>query len=174
MKTNEKYEAFFEKFNESNPDWEEHASDSTYYELADYYAIETGQPFDDDNGYPDDVYAFAHYVWDKYIFPPASIEGKIIKKMLPSGIIHLTIKTNHKWCSFKTEESKESRSLFITVKTDSTHPVTYRVPIGEGFNQVNYQLFHAQDGNKLTIVMIPRTLLVTGTEEITAIEITGQ
>ena len=175
MKTNKKYEEFFKKFKKHDEDWREHLSDSTYYELKDFYANETGQPFDDDSGYPNDVDNFATYIWKKYIQPPVSIVGKVLRRDMAEGIIQLSIKTSHKWCAFETGRKVEERSLSIILSADDFggDESLYRIPMGEGFNYHNYICTSSQHKDQIRIVLIPTKIMINwNTTEIEPKEIT--
>ena len=174
MKENKTYEEFFAKFKEHDTDWLEHLTDSTYYDLKDFYAAETGQPFDDDNGYPDDVDNFASYIWKKYIQPPVSIIGKVFRKNLPGGVIHLLINTSHKWCEFETGRKVEERCMTICLSSNMASDVSfYNIPMGEGFNYYNYLCTSIQNKDQITLILVPRTMLMGHiTHEIEPKEIT--
>ena len=57
------YELLFEQFKYENGGWSEYITDSTYYEIQDWFAYKCGCEFNDENGYPDFVYEFSQYIW---------------------------------------------------------------------------------------------------------------
>ena len=63
IERNEVFDVCFELFKRDNPDWENELSDSTYYELAEWYDDFHGKA----NGdyLSDKSYEFADYVWRK-------------------------------------------------------------------------------------------------------------
>ena len=61
---------YFEGFEEDNPNWKEHLTDSTYHEIADWFAEDKRYEFDDEKGYPEQVEEFVTCVW-KEICPQA-------------------------------------------------------------------------------------------------------
>ena len=60
----------FDTFKDENPTWREYLTDSTYFEIADWFASEFNYDFDDEKGYPEQVTEFASCVW-KEICPQA-------------------------------------------------------------------------------------------------------
>ena len=60
----------FELFKKENPTWEDHLTDSTYYDIMEWYADKYGFEWDDENGYADEVGDFTTYCW-KQICPQA-------------------------------------------------------------------------------------------------------
>ena len=60
---NKKFDEAFELFKEEYPKWDEYLTDSTYYELKDWYAAKYGFEWDDENGYPTEVSEFGDYIW---------------------------------------------------------------------------------------------------------------
>lgn len=165
MKINEKYEEYFKKYKEENPDWDRYLTDSTYYELKDFYAHETNQPFDDDNGYTDDVDDFGYYVWYMHICPFANIVEPVVKKTLVGGIIELIIKTNYDHCAYSLDKQDNERSLTIILENDDSLQTTFAIPMGEGFNFFDYDYATRSSGNEITIVLIPRKSFIGANEE---------
>ena len=53
----------FNTFKDENPTWHEYLTDSTYFEIADWFASEFNYTFDDEKGYPEQVGEFASCVW---------------------------------------------------------------------------------------------------------------
>ena len=51
---------------EKDPNWFEYFTDSTYYEIKDWFAYMCSVEFDDEYGYDDFVYDYAQYIW-KYL-----------------------------------------------------------------------------------------------------------
>lgn len=165
MRINEKYEEYFKNYKEENPDWDTYLTDSTYYELKEFYAHKTKQPFDDDNGYPDDVDDFASYVWNMYISPYANIIEPVEKKTLDGGIIQVIIKTNYKLCIYSLEKQDNERSVTIVLENNDFLQTTFVIPMGEGFNFFDYEYSTKQEGNKIVIVFMPRKALIGAKQE---------
>ena len=172
MKINEKYEEYFERYKNANPNWLKYLSDSTYYELKDFYADETNQSFDDDNGYPDDVNDFAFYIWNMYINPTARIIEDVEKRTFSDGIIELVISTNYEFCIYHLDKQDNERCITIVLENNDWIQTTFVIPMGEGFNFFNYDHATRSEGNKIVIMLIPRKSLIgVKNEKITPKEI---
>lgn len=65
MEINKKFDKAFELFKIENPKWDEYLTDSTYYDLMDWYANKYGFEWDDKNGYDDEVGEFATHIWEQ-------------------------------------------------------------------------------------------------------------
>ena len=59
---NEEFETAFAEFEKKNPNWKEDLTDSTYYELAEWYDEYLG--ISNPESVSDKSYDFADYVWD--------------------------------------------------------------------------------------------------------------
>lgn len=66
------YEKLFEQYKQQNPDWAEYLTDSTYYELMDWYDYNHG--IDNEECNSDEAHEFVNYIWDKYIQPPKTVK----------------------------------------------------------------------------------------------------
>ena len=58
------YELLFQQFKYENDGWSEYITDSSYYELQDWFVYKCGCKFNDENGYPDFVYKFSQHAWE--------------------------------------------------------------------------------------------------------------
>lgn len=58
------YKLLFERYKCENDDWSEYITDSTYYEIQDWFTYKCGCGFNDDNGFPDFVYEFSQHIWE--------------------------------------------------------------------------------------------------------------
>lgn len=56
------YRNIFKYYTVEN-NWFEYFTDSTYYEIKDWFAYMCGVEFDDDGGYDDFVYDYSQYIW---------------------------------------------------------------------------------------------------------------
>ena len=77
----ELYKLLFERYKCENDDWSECLTDSTYYEIQDWFAYKCGCEFNDDNGYPDFVYEFLQHIWE-LILKDIGYEEKEESKMV--------------------------------------------------------------------------------------------
>lgn len=71
---NKKFDFDFEEYKKSNPNWEKYLTDSTYYELMDWYDSKYGLCCEEHNS--DEARDFADYIWDKlhdYDLPDMSV-----------------------------------------------------------------------------------------------------
>lgn len=68
----ENYEQLFKQYGQENPDWAEYLTDSTYYEMVDWYDYAHGN--DNDECSSDEAREFANYVWNKYVKEPKTAE----------------------------------------------------------------------------------------------------
>jgi hypothetical protein len=59
------FNQYFEEYKKDNPDWEEYFSDSTYYEIADWYDSKHGTNFEDVAS--KEAIEFATYVWENIL-----------------------------------------------------------------------------------------------------------
>ena len=160
----EKYDAFFEKFEESHKGYKNYLTDSTYFDLEDFYANETGQPFDEDDGYPEDVRNFASYVWDKYINPGPSILSAF-KKEIGDGVIYLLINVSDKWPTYQIAPTYVERCLTIGLTNGEEEPNIFHIQMGEGFNQNNYLITSLENKDQITLVLVPIQMLIGAESE---------
>ena len=58
------YNHLINKYKFENQNWAKHFTDSTYYEIGDWFACKCGVEFDENNGYPNFVYEFRTYAWN--------------------------------------------------------------------------------------------------------------
>ena len=66
------YEKLFEQYKQQNPDWAEYLTDSTYYELMEWYDYNHG--IDNEEGNSDEAHEFVNYIWYKYIETPKTVK----------------------------------------------------------------------------------------------------
>lgn len=66
------YEQLFKQYRQENPDWADYLTDSTYYEMMDWYDYIHG--IDNEEHNSDDAREFANYVWNKYVEEPKTVE----------------------------------------------------------------------------------------------------
>ena len=66
------YEKLFEQYKQQNPDWAEYLTDSTYYELMDWYDYNHG--IDNEECNSDEAHEFVSYIWYKYIETPKTVK----------------------------------------------------------------------------------------------------
>lgn len=61
----ELFDREFEEFKSENPDWKKYLTDSTYYDILNWYEKKHGLCSDDE--YSEEGYDFAGYVWENHI-----------------------------------------------------------------------------------------------------------
>ena len=57
------YKLLFERYKCENDNWPEYITDSTYYEIQDWFAYKCGCNYD--TGYPNFVYKFSQDIWNR-------------------------------------------------------------------------------------------------------------
>lgn len=80
---NEQYDKDFEEFRKENPDWNKYLTDSTYYEIMEWYENKYGLA--NEEHYTDEARNFAYYIWMKYINPPKVIKVEAVEENLRSA-----------------------------------------------------------------------------------------
>ena len=58
-----KFDEAWKLYQQENPDWYKFLTDSTYYEIKDWYEHKYGFEYDEDVGYADEVDEFGEYIW---------------------------------------------------------------------------------------------------------------
>lgn len=159
----QKYEECFEKFKEKNPDWERFLTDSTYYDLMEFYSCETKQYEDEDKGYPDDVYAFAHYCWMNLMGIVPTIDGPVFIKELDSGVLYVLINIDRKWVSYEINPVYIERCLTLSIANDTYDSKRIvSIPMGEGFNAMDYLITATQCKDQITLILVHRKNIIGG------------
>lgn len=89
----ENYEQLFKHYRQGNPDWKENLTDSTYYEMMDWYDYIHG--IDNEAHNSDEARKFANYVWYKYVEKPKTVEQTSLDLIL--DFINERIKWDEDW-----------------------------------------------------------------------------
>ena len=78
MEQNKQFDLEFEEYKIENPDWEKYLTDSTFYELMDWYDFKHGLGCEEHAS--EEAHDFAKYIWSKIVderLPEMSVHPQI-------------------------------------------------------------------------------------------------
>ena len=103
METNERFEKALKRFAEERPTWLDYFSDSTFFELMDWFDYNYHPEFNTEEGeHTDEAHDFANYVFDK-----------VEDKSLPSMSVHKQLHGGYEIINIAKEEL-EALSRILT------------------------------------------------------------
>lgn len=107
------YDALINEYKEYDPDWYRYFTDSSYFEIGDWFGNKAGVEFDDKHGYPEFIYAFRDYAWNslcKEIGMEEACTDYVAPKMVKQEEF---IKKAYDWLESHTDLRKEDLGYFV-------------------------------------------------------------
>ena len=112
------YDALINEYKEYDPDWYRYFTDSSYFEIGDWFGEKAGVEFDENHGYPEFIYAFRDYAWNslcKEIGMEEACTDYVAPKMVKQEEF---IKKAYDWLESHTDLRKEDLGYFVEYMKD--------------------------------------------------------
>ena len=92
------------------------------------------------------------------------IESVYKKKHLDSGIIYVLVNTRDKWINYDIELIHRENVIAITFYDYNDNPIYEEIVMDDDFDSYDYLITSTQEKDQITLVLVPRKMILDNTQ----------